>query len=106
MGGDHISKFYKEKHPELAGHVEIVDEGIKLRLKASDKPVMLMIPIEIVESTKSKFDIKRGTRSISREEVAFSLKKIKSLIAGRISLNFSQVDSLKSLPIIFFNLSR
>ena len=75
LGGDNISTFYKASHPELAGRVEIVDEGIKLRLKASDKPVTLKLPIEIPYSIKTTFDIRRGKRSISKNKVTFTEKK-------------------------------
>ncbi|MCJ1996004.1 hypothetical protein GYN67_04830 [Lactococcus piscium] len=75
LGGDNISTFYKARHPELAGRVEIVNEGIKLRLKASDKPVTLKLPIEIPYSIKTTFDIRRGKRSISKNKVSFTEKK-------------------------------
>lgn len=71
LGGDNIEQFFSSEHPELSEQVELLENGIKLKLKASARKVTLKIPVAITESTTANFAVRRGKRSIAREKMTF-----------------------------------
>ncbi|MCJ2002628.1 pectate lyase-like adhesive domain-containing protein [Lactococcus carnosus] len=71
LGGDNIEQFFSSDHPELSEQVELLENGIKLKLKASNRKVTLKIPVAITESTTANFDVRRGNRSIVKEKMTF-----------------------------------
>lgn len=71
LGGDNIEQFFSSEHPELSEKVELLENGIKIKLKASDQKVKLKIPVAITESTTTNFHVRRGKRSIAKEKMKF-----------------------------------
>ena len=74
LGGDQIEGFLNSSHPELASTPKLVGGGVQLDIKASDKQVVIKIPVTMLESTTTTFKVKRGKRTVDKLKATYIRK--------------------------------
>ena len=82
LGGDQIEGFLNSSHPELASNPKLVGGGVQLDIKASDKQVVIKIPVTMLESTTTTFKVKRGKRTVDKLKATYIRKDKPGLSEG------------------------
>ena len=87
LGRDQIESFLNTSHSELASNPKLIDRGVQLDIKASDKQVIIKIPVIMLESATTTFKIKRGKHTVEKLKATYIRKDKPDISEEDVSAN-------------------